>query len=277
MSRAAATVQSVTDAELTDAELAVAAAEAGAAVVRAKYGSPLARFDKSPGDFATEADIESERAIMDVLRAARPSDAFIGEEAGLVGPASAARTWLIDPLCGTINYAAQTPLVAVNVALRSNGTIAVAAVADPLAGESFWTDGRHAYRRCDGADEPLTPSSRSALVDVNLDGPHPDRLRAVGVLASPEFESFGPRVSSTTLALAWVAAGRRAAYITHGQLRDSVHFASGIALCQAAGCAVTGLRGQPLHTGVGGLVVAADRRTHAVLVAIVDQQFAATR
>jgi len=36
---------------------------------------------------------------------------------------------------------------------------------------------------------------------------------------------------------------------------------------QAAGCVVTGLRGQPLRTGVGGLVAAADEKSHTALVA----------
>lgn len=264
---------------MTDAELVVAAAEAGAAVVRARYGSPLARFDKSPGDFATDVDLESEHAIMSVLHAGCAADTIIGEEAGAAGPASATRTWLVDPLCGTLNYAAQTPLACVNVALRSNAKITVAASADPLAEEVFWTDGSRAWVRRDGADEPLVPSARSALVDVNLDRPYPngDRFRAVQVLAAPEFGRFRPRVSSTTLALAWVAAGRRAAYVTDGHLLDSVHFTSGIALCQAAGCVVTGLRGQALHSGVGGLVAAADEQTHAALVAIIDRQFAASQ
>ena len=258
----------------TDAELAVAAAEAGAAVVRAKYGGPLARYDKSPTDFATDADLEAERAILDVLRRARPDDGFLGEEAGAVGPA-AARTWLVDPLCGTLNYAARTPLVSVNVALRDNGSVTAAAVADPLAGEVFWTDGVQARLRHDGIDQPLAPSAHTRLVDVNLDAPFPnaDRFRAVRMLAAAEFAGqFRPRVSSTTLALTWVAAGRRAGYVTDGQLRDSVHFTSGIALCEAAGAVVTGLRGQPLHTGVEGLVAAADPDTHAALIAIINQQ-----
>jgi myo-inositol-1(or 4)-monophosphatase len=133
----------------------IAAAEAGAAVVRARYRSSLTRIDKSPTDFATDADIEAEQSIMAVLRAARPTDGFIGEEAGATGPASTTgRTWLVDPLCGTLNYAAQTPLVAVNVALSEGGHVAVAATADPLAGDVFWTDGSRACLRRDGADEP---------------------------------------------------------------------------------------------------------------------------
>lgn len=258
-------------------ELAVAAATAGAAVVRSKYGTQLTRLQKSPLDFATDADVEAERAILDVLRTARPEDALIGEESGIAGPASASRTWLVDPICGTLNYAARTPLVAVNVALRSDGQITAAVSADPFADEVLWTDGTTAGLRRGADDEPLLPSPRSTLVDVNLDGPYPNagRFHAVQVLAEPAFaDSFRPRVSSTTLALAWVAAGRRAAYITDGNLIDSVHFASGIALCRAAGCVVTGLRGQPLHTGVGGLVAAADEQTHASLIAVIAKQFA---
>ena len=79
------------------------------------------------------------------------------------------------------------------------------------------------------------------------------------MVADEEFiNRFRLRVVSTTLAGAWVAAGRRAAYLTDGHPRDSVHFAAGIALCQAAGCVMTGIDGQPLHTGAGGLLAAAD-------------------
>jgi myo-inositol-1(or 4)-monophosphatase len=44
-------------------------------------------------------------------------------------------------------------------------------------------------------------------------------------------------------------------------------------LCQAAGCVVTGLHGQPLHTGARGLVAAADHETHAALLAVIGRRF----
>ncbi len=63
-----------------------------------------------------------------------------------------------------------------------------------------------------------------------------DGVRTERVLTDAEFRHvLQPRVTSTKLALAWVAAGRRADYVTTGDLRDSVHFSAGIALCQAAG------------------------------------------
>src|SRR5262245_18157056 len=118
---------------LTDGNLAVAAAAAGAAVVRARYGAPLERYVKTGHDFATAADLEAEQAILEVIRAALPDDAFLAEEGGLTG--SGERTWLVDPLCGTLNFAARTPLVAVNVALRTPAGTIAAAVIDPFADE----------------------------------------------------------------------------------------------------------------------------------------------
>jgi myo-inositol-1(or 4)-monophosphatase len=257
---------------ITDRKLVIAAAEAGAAVVRAHYGSPLARFAKEGDDFATVADIEAERAILAILRDARPGDPVLGEETGRTGDTGSDRMWLVDPLCGTLNYAYRTMPASVNVALREGGRVTVAASADPFNDEVFWTGGDGAHVRQGGADRPLVPSAGSRLVDLNLDPPFPNRpdFLAAALLADDGFIArFRPRVVSTTLAVAWVAAGRRAAYVTDGHLRDSVHFAAGIALCQAAGCVVTDLDGRPLHTGRGGLVAAADPGTHAALLALI--------
>jgi myo-inositol-1(or 4)-monophosphatase len=259
---------------VSDAEVAVAAAEAGAAVVRRYYGEPVEHHAKSHRDFATTADLEAERAILDVIRTHRPDDGFLGEESGHSGP-DGERQWLVDPLCGTLNFAVSTPLVAVNVALRTGAGVTAAASADPLAGELFWTDGDGAWLRRNGLDSAVRPSADSLLVDLNLDPPFPNSalFRATTLLADPEFvDGFGPRVLSTTLAVAWVAAGRRAAYVTDGDLADNVHFAAGLALCQAAGAMVTGIHGQPLHTGIGGLLVAADAATHETLLRLVRKQ-----
>ncbi|UQU61609.1 inositol monophosphatase family protein [Couchioplanes caeruleus] len=260
---------------ITDRDLVIEAAEAGAAVVRSRYGSALTRFAKSDGDFATTADIEAEAAVIEVLRTARPDDPVLGEESGRTGSGDDDRLWLVDPLCGTLNFAARTMLASVNVALRAGGDVTVAACADPFTNEVFWTGAAAAHVRHGGADRRLTPSAGSGLVDVNLDPPFPNRdvFSAARMLADEGFIArFRPRVVSTTLAVAWVAAGRRAAYVTDGDLRDSVHFAAGIALCRAAGCVVTGIDGEPVHMGAGGLVVAADAPTHAALLALIANQ-----
>ncbi|RZU29366.1 myo-inositol-1(or 4)-monophosphatase [Streptomyces sp. BK022] len=255
-----------------DVDVATAAVLAGAEVVREGYGKELARIDKGAGDFATAADVAAERAILDVIRAARPHDAVLGEEGGRQGAAGTGRLWLVDPLCGTLNYAVGTLLVAVNVALCDGA----AAVADPFTGEVFRTDGEIAWLHRDGTDTPLRPTAATTLVDVNLDPPFPSApaFRATALLAHPGFTArFRPRVGSTTLALAWVAAGRRAAYVTDGTgLSASVHFAAGIALCRAAGCVVTGIDGAPPGPDTRGLVAAADAETHSLLMKLIRDE-----
>ncbi|MFC9999375.1 inositol monophosphatase family protein [Nocardia sp. NPDC127526] len=160
--------------------------------------------------------------------------------------------------------------------MRIDGAITVAAVADPVAEEVFWTAGAGAFLRGDGHDQPLRPRPDSRLVDIDLDPPFPnlERFRAARLLDDDRFAAeFHPRVLSTSLALVWVAAGRRAAYLTDGaEFRDNVHFTSGIAICRAAGCTVTGLAGQPLHSTPGGLLAAADTSTHARLVELIGAQ-----
>jgi myo-inositol-1(or 4)-monophosphatase len=85
-------------------------------VVRAAYGADHVRHARAGADSATDADIDAERAILGVIETVFPDDARVGEETGEWGRTSS-RRWLVDPLCGTMNFAAQTPLMAVNVAL----------------------------------------------------------------------------------------------------------------------------------------------------------------
>lgn len=238
-------------------------------MIRTAFHAPVTRHAKDGDDFATDTDLAAERAILDVLATARPNDRFVGEESGASGADGGDRVWLIDPLCGTRNFAVGTTFVAVNVALRVGERVRVAAVAEPFADTVYWTAGDGAFRRHRGHDQELRPEAGSRLVDVDLDLPFPWSSPA-RLLADAAFAGrFHARVLSTSLALTWVAAGRRAGYVTGGDLRDSVHFASAIAVCRAAGCVVTGLAGQPLHTAPHGLIAAADADTHARLVAAV--------
>ncbi|WP_220449069.1 hypothetical protein [Nonomuraea mesophila] len=69
-----------------DAAVAIAGARAGADVVRNMYGRLLNRIDKGAGDFATAADVEAEKTILGVIRAARPDDGWSARKAGSRAP-----------------------------------------------------------------------------------------------------------------------------------------------------------------------------------------------
>ena len=244
-----------------DTAVAVAAARAGAAVALASWRTPLQRHGKGGIDFATDADLASERAVRDVLREQRPDDAVTGEEYGTEGASE--RTWLVDPICGTLNYAAGTPLFAVNVALREGDRVRVAAAADPASGEVFVTNGDRAWR--DGTGERLEPDAGNRLVEVDVGA---TAERSWALIGRPGFqERYAPRVVSTSLGLAWLAAGRFAGYVAEGDVSDSVHYAAGLALCRGAGCVVTDLDGGDVTSG-RGLLAAADAATHLDLLGL---------
>lgn len=110
----------------------------------------------------------------------------------------------VTGLCGTLNYAARTMLVAVNVTLRVGPDVTAAASADPFSGEVFWTDGERAHvRDGDGADEELAPSPASRLVNLNLDPPFPNApgFKAVRLRRVPA--PGGGATSSRCAAAAW--------------------------------------------------------------------------
>lgn len=260
---------------MTDHELAIALVEAGSAVVRHRFATALKHTSKGQNDFATDADFESERAMLDLLARLRPDDAVLAEESGRSGRHSSTRVWLLDPLCGTLNYAAGTRLVAVNAALQEQDGLTVAAVADPFSSEIFWTDGQSALLRSNGHDTPLAPTGRSNIVELDIDSPSPNSpsFRVADLAADPEFISqFEPRVLSTSLALTWVASGQRAAYISDGEIHENVHYAAGVAICQAAACKVTDLWGRPCGNGETGLIAAADAHTHRTIVQLIAKR-----
>lgn len=90
------------------------------------FGSALMRHHTTATDFATEADRAAEQAILDGIHAARPDDGFEGEELGGVHAGAGSRTWLVDPLCGTLNSVAGPPSRCVNLALVDAGVTVAA-------------------------------------------------------------------------------------------------------------------------------------------------------
>jgi myo-inositol-1(or 4)-monophosphatase len=99
------------------------------------------RYKSSDIDPVTEADVASERLIVDAIRARFPDHRILSEEGlGNVGEAAAEipYLWLVDPLDGTVNYAHRYPFWGVSLALAEYGRAVLAATYDPLRDELFW-------------------------------------------------------------------------------------------------------------------------------------------
>jgi len=82
-----------------------AAIEAGR-ILKKHFGKQHKYFlKKDPSDFATQADLESEQVIIKTITKNFPSHNIIAEERGTDNKESE-YTWVIDPLDGTVTFAA---------------------------------------------------------------------------------------------------------------------------------------------------------------------------
>jgi myo-inositol-1(or 4)-monophosphatase len=91
---------------------------------------------KQASDFVTTVDTESEKVIIDTIRAACPEHHFLAEES-LKEEGEGGHRWIIDPLDGTTNFIHGYPVFAVSIALESEGEIILGVVLDPLRDELF--------------------------------------------------------------------------------------------------------------------------------------------
>ena len=242
------------EAELLD--VARAAARASAEVLLGYYGdAPGVRTKSTDTDLVSEADVNAERAIRDLLAERRPGDAILGEEGGeTAGTGESGIRWVVDPLDGTVNYLFEYPQWSVSVAAEdADGTI-VGVVWDPLRGEEFSAT-RSGPAQLDGA--VLAPTAKErldlALVATGFayDAALRERQAAIvsGLITRVRDIRRG---GSAAIDLAWTAAGRTDAYYERGV--NAWDYAAGLLICERAGLAVREL---PAADGLPfGLVVA---------------------
>lgn len=200
---------------------------------------------KKGNDFATEMDLAIERQVVDQLVAATGIPVH-GEEFGGADIDSPA-VWVLDPIDGTFNYAAGSPLAAILLGLLRNG--------EPVAGLTWlpFTDQR--YTAVVGkplyangvAQPPLRAADMSESVvgigtfNVDSRGRFPGRYR-LAVLEQLSRKCSRVRMHGATgLDLAYVAAGILGGAISFGH--HIWDHAAGVALVRAAGGVVTDLSG----------------------------------
>lgn len=127
----------VSDAFLDDA-LAVAreAAAAAGRIISDYYRDGVEAMLKPDATPVTQADVEAETAIREILRRAFPSHAIYGEEQGRDGDGDI--LWLVDPLDGTKSFVRRNPVFSTQIALMIGGELVLGVSAASEFGETAW-------------------------------------------------------------------------------------------------------------------------------------------
>src|SRR6201996_53731 len=214
---------------------------------------------KRGDDFATNVDLAIERQVVDALVSATGIPVH-GEEFG-GADLDSPWVWILDPVDGTFNYAAGSPMAAILLGLLHDG--------DPVAGLTWlpFTDER--YTAVAGGPlmkngVPRPPLAHTDLADALVGvgtfsadsrGRFPGRYR-VAVLENLSRVSSRLRMhGSTGIDLVYVADGILGGAITFGgHVWDH---AAGVAQVRAAGGMVTNLAGQPWTPAARSVLAAA--------------------
>ena len=122
---------------LSDPLLAASVVERAAALAAERRAAGLTTARKtSVSDVVTDADHAAEALVGALLAEARPEDGLLGEE-GASRPSASGRTWVVDPVDGTYNFAQGLDWWCSALALEVDGTPVLGAVRHHAGGTTY--------------------------------------------------------------------------------------------------------------------------------------------
>ncbi len=227
---------------------------------------------KKGNDFATEVDLAIERQVVQALEAITGIGVH-GEEFG-GAPIDSPLVWVLDPIDGTFNYAAGSPMAAILLGLLRDG--------EPVAGLTWlpFTDQR--YTAVQGGPlyyngDPQPPIGHGEIgqcvigvgtFNVDWRGRFTVRYRLAVLEQLSRVCSKLRMHGATGIDIAYVSSGIMGAAISFG---DHIwDHAAGVALVRAAGGVVTDLTGQP-WTPSSRAALAAAPGVHEHVMEILDR------
>jgi len=253
--------------DTTAREIASRAAFRAGRLAIARLGEPGYLSWRGRRDVIVGSALEIQDMLVKSLKEECPGDAILAEE----GPededleVGAERLWIVDPICGSLNFANGIPIFAISLALRVRGELRVGVVYDPMRDEMFTAQSGEAAmlnnRQINVRSTAFGPEFwEQAWVGTDLphDGPRLTEALRIFELTAHEVQQQVV-LGSPALGVCYVAAGRLQAYWTL-DARPWDIAAAGVIVRQAGGQITDGEGGSWLHSD--GSYVVADAVSH---------------
>ncbi|MCP4038245.1 MAG: 3'(2'),5'-bisphosphate nucleotidase CysQ [bacterium] len=176
-------------------DCALLAARAAGELIARYFREGVEQWEKSENNPVTQADLEADALIRDVLTAGYPNDGILSEESeDNLERLERERVWIVDPIDGTREFTKQIPEFAVSIALAVGGVPALGVVHNPIEGVTVaGHEGRGVTKngeptglsRCASLSEARIAASRSEEKDGRLEPYEPffRELRPMGSIA----------------------------------------------------------------------------------------------
>jgi myo-inositol-1(or 4)-monophosphatase len=254
-------------------EVAQDAARTGGGLARAMIDAPNQPFSwKRSRDPFVAQSLVVQNAIIARIREAFPDATILAEEGpdDEEMPVGADPLWIVDPICGSLNYLHQDPDYAVGIGYLQDGAWKVGVVYEPER-DTLWTgiDGRGARRNgrpivvdqfADGAE-----AWQAAAIGLDWPGDPEARREMLSVLGTilPVVTSVRV-IGSPALALCYIAAGRLHGYSALDLRPWDV--APAAVILQCAGGVLTNFSGSSWYHSPDGGYVASNAVIHGRLL-----------
>jgi myo-inositol-1(or 4)-monophosphatase len=255
---------------MSELELAQKAARTGGEIVARYFRDGVEiRTNERSYDLVTDADLESELAIVRVIKDLFPDHNVLGEEAHQGSPDSE-HLWVIDPLDGTNNFAHGLPHFAVSVAYYRNGQPMCGTVYNPIRGDWYVAArGQGAYYNGQNVQVAESRSLDEALIGLGFYYPRgammEATLAAMRDLFAKQIHGIR-RFGSASLDLCQVGAGALGVFFEYELA--AWDFAAGRLFVEEAGGVVTTCRGEALPLAKSS-VLATNGHLHTAALEIV--------
>jgi myo-inositol-1(or 4)-monophosphatase len=214
--------------------------EAGALALR-WFRRPHGRWEKSPGQLVTEADLAIDHLLKGLLGRIAPEAGWLSEET--IDDRSRFErplVWVVDPIDGTRSFAAGKPEFTICVGLLEMGRPAIGLVLNPATGELFEAV-RGAGAFLDG--RPIRAHRVEGLAQAHVAVSAGESRRRNFAALLPEARIV--EIGSLAYKLVLVAAGRFDAYLSLRRAHDW-DIAAAQLILEEAGGVLTDARGQTI-------------------------------
>ena len=118
---------------------ALQAAKAAAEISRSYYAGNFTVTTKEDLTPVTQADVECEQKIREIILERFPKHGFYGEETGRTHD-DADHLWLVDPIDGTKSFVRQYPFFSTQIALMHRGQIVLGVSSGTMMNELAWAE-----------------------------------------------------------------------------------------------------------------------------------------
>lgn len=251
--------------DLAEAEkVAVEAARKAGAVLLKYYRKDLNVKIKGNNlkDVVTNADIEADKVVRDMLLEKFPETGIVSEESEAK---EGEYTWYIDPLDGTTNYSEGLDFFCTSIALGKGDDIILGVIYAPLKKELYTAvKGKGAF--CNGKRIYVSRLNDPAQVVIDLDfGYKMEGREKTLKIISQVMSSRAVRLcGSGALTCAMIAEGIKKAYIHFGT--KPWDYSASTLLIREAGGKVTDIEGNPWNVDSKSGIIASKGILHDYLL-----------